>query len=172
MNKENTAGASLVELLTCVSILGVLAYAGSASLDALYRRTQLTNTSQDLHHLTQLARQSALTRQTRISLCPLNPAGECSSDWQQSLSIFTDNNGNRRLDQDDEILKTYQNHTRTQITWRGMGTQNSLHFNRQGITFVSNGTFYLQNGNLTAQLAISRLGKAKIVASANRPPPE
>lgn len=169
--ERNTTGISLIELLVGISILGVTATVGIPALKESYRKIQLTSTSQTLYSLTQHARLSALTRQTRTSLCPLSTLGECSDDWQQPLSIFTDRNGNRRLDPDDEILKTQDMPGGVEISWRGMGNNKSLHFNQQGITFVSNGTFHLRSGSQSTRLTISRLGKAKSESATSPPAP-
>jgi type IV fimbrial biogenesis protein FimT len=169
---RNSTGTTLLELLIGLGILMLTAILGIPALDNTYRKFQLTSTSKALFNLTQQARFIALTRQTRVTLCPLDSNNKCLSEWQQPISIFTDANGNRRLDAEDEILETRDTHSSVEITWRGMGNGKSLHFNRQGITFLSNGTFNLRSGSQSTRLTISRLGKATSEQNSNRPPPE
>ena len=159
--KRNSTGTSLIELLTGIGILGISASLAIPTLQDALARHQLTSTSSALYSLTHQARLSAINRQTRVSLCPLVMNGECSANWQLPISIFTDINGNRRLDPEDEILNTYESPSSVEISWRGMGNSKSLHFNRHGITFVSNGSFHLRGGNRTIRLTINRLGKIK-----------
>ncbi|WAC42999.1 GspH/FimT family pseudopilin [Pseudomonas sp. SL4(2022)] len=169
--KRNSTGTSLIELLTGIGILGISASLAIPALQDAFARHQLTSTSSALYSLTHQARLSAINRQSRVSLCPLAMTGECSANWQLPISIFTDFNGNRRLDPEDEILKTHESPSNVEISWRGMGNSKSLHFNRQGITFVSNGTLHLRSGNRTIRLTINRLGKIKAEAIAAPPTP-
>lgn len=165
MYQRNVTGLSIIALLLSLSILTMLASTAAPALASLYRKIELSSVTNSLFSLTQQARHHALSQQVRVSVCPLSAVGDCSKDWQQDISVFTDTNGNRRLDEGDVLLNTLSRSQRVQISWSGMGSGNSLHFNRQGVTFVSNGTFSLSNGDKKTQVAISRLGKPKIVTS-------
>lgn len=172
MYRRNVTGLSITDLLLSLNILTILASTAAPALASMYRRIELSSVTNSLFSLTQQARHHALSQQVRVSVCPLSAAGECSKDWQQDISVFTDTNGNRRLDEADVLLNTLSRSQRVKISWSGMGSGNSLHFNRQGVTFFSNGTFSLSNGDKKTQVAISRLGKPKIVTPQSRPYPD
>ena len=162
MPKKEMAGISIIEHLASVLIISVVGALSIPTLTAMNTEIQLSDTTQKLFSLIQLARHSALTTQTRVSLCPLLTSGRCSTNWSQALSVFTDHNGNRQLDGDDNLLHRIDIPEQVKLTWQGMGGGNSLHFNRQGITFVSNGTFTLSSNDQAKLLAISRLGKPRV----------
>jgi type IV fimbrial biogenesis protein FimT len=164
MPQRNAAGTSIAELLVSLGIVSALATIAIPAATSLYWQLELSSATNHLYNLVQLARYNALTQQTRVSVCPLSTSGNCSKIWQGSISAFTDANGNRRLDEGETLLGTYESPEPIKITWRGMGSGNNLHFNRQGITFVSNGTFTLSHSGKNMQLIISRLGKPKVVA--------
>lgn len=164
MPQRNAAGTSIAELLAALGIASAIATAGIPAITSLYWQIELSSATNSLYSLVQLARHNALTLQTRVSVCPLSPSGNCSKVWQGSITAFTDANGNRRFDEAETLLATYECPEPIKITWRGMGSGNNLHFNRQGITFVSNGTFTLNHNEKTKQLIISRLGKPKVEA--------
>lgn len=162
MPKKEMAGISIIEHLISVLIISLLGALSIPTFTAMNTHIRLSDTTQRLFSLVQTARHSALTKQTRVSLCPLLASGSCSTNWSQALSVFTDHNGNRQLDGDDNLLHRIEIPDQVELTWQGMGGGNSLHFNRQGITFVSNGTFTLTSDNQAKSLAISRLGKPRV----------
>lgn len=165
MPKRNMAGFSITELLATLSITSGLLFIGVPALCRMHERMQLSDTCQDLYGLVQFTRQQAISQQVRVTLCPLLASGDCSTDWQHELGVFTDPNGNRHLDADETLLRSITIPQKLSITWRGMGSGNSLHFSSQGVTFVSNGTFRLSIADQERQLAVSRIGKPRIVAS-------
>jgi type IV fimbrial biogenesis protein FimT len=165
MPQRNAAGTSLTELLVSLGIVSALATIAIPAVTSLYWQMELSSATNRLYNLVQLARHNALTQQTRVSVCPLSTSGDCSKIWKGNISAFTDTNGNRNFDEGDTLLNTYELPEPIKIIWRGMGSGNNLHFNRQGITFVSNGTFTLTHREKTMQLIISRLGKPKVLAA-------
>lgn len=162
MPQRNAAGFSIAELLIYLGISALLISAGIPALADLYWKIALSSTTNNLYNLVQTARHNAITQQTRVSVCPLSPSGLCQRNWQQEISAFTDTNGNRRLDKAETVLSTYISPRQIKISWKGMGDGKSLHFNRQGVTFVSNGTFHVTHNDKALHLTISRLGKPKI----------
>jgi type IV fimbrial biogenesis protein FimT len=162
MPKKEMAGISTIEHLISVLIITMLGALSAPTFTAMNTQIRISETTQRLFSLVQTARHSALTKQTRVSLCPLLTSGRCSTNWSQTLSVFADHNGNRQLDGDDNLLHSIEIPEQIELTWQGMGGGNSLHFNRQGITFVSNGTFTLRSDDQTKSLVISRLGKPRV----------
>lgn len=165
MPTRNKAGFSIAELLTTLSITSTLVLIGTPVLSRVQDRMQLSGTCQELYSLIQAARQQSISQQTRVTLCPLLANGDCSNDWQAELSVFADPNGNRHLDADEALARTMTIPHKLSITWRGMGSGNSLHFSSQGVTFVSNGTFRLSIADQERQLVVSRIGKPRVSTS-------
>ena len=165
MPTRNMAGLTVTELLASLSIVSGLVLFGIPALSRMQERMLLSGACQDLYSLIQFTRHQAVSQQNRITLCPLLASGDCSNNWQTELSAFTDPNGNRRLDADETLLRTLTIPQKLNITWRGMGSGNSLHFSSQGITFVSNGTFHLSIADQERQLVVSRIGKPRVSAS-------
>jgi len=52
-----------------------------------------------------LARSTAVTRQLGVTLCPSADHQQCGGNWSQGSMIFTDSNGDRRLNQDDILVR-------------------------------------------------------------------
>ena len=162
MNRKQSKGISLLELLTSLSISAILC-AGAIPLTNLVAKYRLSTSHSDLHLLIVKARQDALALRTRITLCVLSNDNRCQKNWQGSISAFTDANGNRMLDPQEQLLSRIDPHTEIHTRWRGMKPNNSIHFNSNGSTFVSNGTFTQCHPGLTEslKLIINRQGRSR-----------
>ncbi len=162
MNRKHSNGISLLELLTALSISAILS-AAATPIIGLVAKYRLSTSQSDLHLLVVKARQDALTLRTRITLCALSDDNRCQSNWQGSISEFTDANGNRTLDAQEQLLSRIDIPAQVHTRWRGMKPNNSIHFNSAGSTFVSNGTFTQCHPGLTEslKLIINRQGRTR-----------
>ncbi len=162
MKHPTSSGLTLIELLTTLAIISMLGLS-LPQLSIMLAKQRLASSQSELRLLVNRARLEALSRQQRITLCPLATDGRCHADWNGSLAIFGDANGNRRQDNGEPLLYQLQLDPRVQAQWRGMGPANSLHFSAQGVTFVSNGTFSLchPGHNETIRLIVNRQGRVR-----------
>lgn len=162
MNRKQSQGISLLELLTALSISATLCAAASPII-GIVAKHRLSTSQSDLHLLVVKTRQDALTLRTRITLCPLSEDNRCQNNWQGNISEFTDANGNRALDAQDQLLSRIDIPQKIQTRWRGMRPNNSIHFNSAGSTFVGNGTFTQCHPGLTEslKLIINRQGRTR-----------
>lgn len=165
MKTNQSAGYSLLELLIATAVLSVLLALAIPTVSGWRERQQLQSLQTGLFQLTSKARYFAMTGQSRVTLCSLTSQGQCQQSWTESITSFTDSNGNRRLDPGEEILSTLYLPTSFSLYWRGMLPNNSIHFSSQGVTFVSNGTMSLcpaKSGSRTGTMVISRQGRIKV----------
>jgi type IV fimbrial biogenesis protein FimT len=162
MNYKTAQGMSLIELLITLTVLAALCAAVTPSTNLLAKH-QLSAGQSDLHLLIVKARQDALTLSTRITLCALTADNHCSQNWQGTISEFTDANGNRALDAQEQLLSSIDIHPKILTRWQGMRPKNSIHFSSTGSTFVSNGTFTQCHPALTEslKLIINRQGRTR-----------
>jgi len=165
MKTKQHAGYGLLELLIALAILGLLLAVAMPAVSGWRERQRIQALQTGLFQLTSKARYFAMTGQSRVTLCSLTPQGQCQQSWTESVSSFTDGNGNRRLDPGEEILSTLYLPSGFSLYWRGMLPNNSIHFSSQGVTFVSNGTMSIcptKSGSRTGTLVISRQGRIKV----------
>jgi type IV fimbrial biogenesis protein FimT len=162
MNCKTAQGISLIELLTTLAVISSLC-AAATPITLLLAKYQLNASQSDLHLLIVKARQDALTLRTRITLCALTADNHCSHNWQGKISEFSDANGNRALDAQEQVLNSIEIPPQILTSWQGMLPKNSIHFSSTGGTFVSNGTFTQCHLGLTEnlQLIISRQGRTR-----------
>lgn len=162
MNLKITYGLSLIELLTVLAITS-MATLGATHIHEVHNKQRLDNSQSSLSLLIRRARHDALILQTRITLCALSEVGACKPDWSGPLSVFTDHNGNRKLDSNELEISRIDLHPNVLVSWKGMKPNNSIHFSPGGVTFVSNGTFTLchPRHHEAVKLIINKQGRPK-----------
>jgi len=98
-------GFTLIETLITIAILISLTSIAIPSFADFLVRIRVNNEVSALHRLLLLTRNHAVNQERFVTLCPLRRSGECSSDWHEELSVFYDDNKNKKLDDfSDEIL--------------------------------------------------------------------
>lgn len=163
MKHKTTSGVTLIELMITITVISILVLL-IPQLPAMLIKQRLHSNQNELRLLINRARLEALTRQQRITLCPLTSDNLCQPDWTGELAIFVDTNGNRRREEGELLLSKIQLQPTTVIRWSGMGRANSLHFSKQGVTFISNGTFNLCHPDYaeTYRIIVNRQGRTRV----------
>ncbi|KPQ01843.1 GspH/FimT family pseudopilin [Marinobacter sp. HL-58] len=90
-------GFTLVELIVCLALLTIFLFATTASYNTLVARHAGETQIKALARLFHSARSEAIRSAQIITICPLDENRVCSSDWNRTISIFTDPNNLKRL---------------------------------------------------------------------------
>ncbi|SEK29983.1 type IV fimbrial biogenesis protein FimT/type IV fimbrial biogenesis protein FimU [Colwellia chukchiensis] len=83
-------GFTITELLIGIAIVGLLVAIASPSLNQFIVQSRVDNEVSEIHRLLLAARNSAINSGKNVTVCPLKGT-TCSTDWQQELSVFTNN---------------------------------------------------------------------------------
>ena len=94
IHSEN-AGFTLLEMLITVAILVILLTFSTASFRGIVTGGQVDSASDDLLHLFQYARTTAITNKTTVKVCNYTKSGDsyvCNSttDWAGDIIVFVD----------------------------------------------------------------------------------
>jgi len=117
-SRSSKAGFTLIELLMAIAISIILGLLSLRSFDYLDKTRQDTELRR-LYQLAQLARSTAINQQKVITLCGTVDGYECTKDWQGAeVLIFHDQNKNRRLDDEEYLLKKMATGDAV-VHWRG-----------------------------------------------------
>lgn len=100
-------GVTLIELMTTVAILAILASVAVPSFNEAILSNRLTSYANTFVTDAQLARSEALKRNTQVRLCRSDDGTSCasSSGWQQGWIIFQDSNGNAAVDTGEAVIR-------------------------------------------------------------------
>jgi len=99
------SGFTLIELMISISILSILTAIAYPNLNAFLSQMRVDNEISVLHRLLFSARNAAINNALPVTVCPLNDLNQCTTQWQNEISVFIDLNKNNTYDPtNNEIL--------------------------------------------------------------------
>lgn len=157
-------GFTIIELMITVLILGIIFSAGIPKLNQFYERHVALSTSQQFRKYLHMTRAYALENESSHTLCSLVNK-KCHSDWNSSLSIFTDRNKNAVLDENEVVILTSDNLGLHGSWMKKKPQQAFVRFNESGHAFGSATTFlycpYSKQNQYARQVIISFQGRIR-----------
>jgi type IV fimbrial biogenesis protein FimT len=159
--RSTAAGLSLLELLLTLIIMSILAATAVPGLKALLGNSAGELTMRRLAQAIEIGRIAAITSSSLVTLCRSSSGQECGGQWHEGVLVFTDANGNRKIEQQDRIIRhiTFPD-LAGELSWRAFQNRQYLQITALGFTRYQNGNFtYCPNdGNQThiRQLIINR----------------
>jgi type IV fimbrial biogenesis protein FimT len=137
-------GFTLLELMVSASIISILLSIAIPSFNNFIIEMRVDNEISQLYRLLFIARNAAINNDHNVTVCPLNTSSQCSSNWQQELSVFIDLNENKTYEpnSNEQLLKIKAAIVKTDKLHYGMG-RNSIVYAPTGRLsgWGQNGTF-------------------------------
>lgn len=155
-------GFSLLELLAVVAILAIIALAALPNQFEVSQKTSAKQALQQIWQLLKYSREQSIYTQEAVTLCPLNAAGQCVSQWALSLTSFIDSNNNAALDKGEQRLRHGNSHEAlATIVWRN--NDRFIRFNPNGFvnSFGSINFCPKTDNPYSFSLIISRSGRVR-----------
>ena len=111
-------GFTLLELLVTLTIAALLLTAGVPSLQQFTQRQHMKAAVGSLHNDLLLARSEAVVRNLEVVACPGAPRDGCTdlSDWSRGWIVFGDENGDRRRQGSETVLRHGQGFEHVRIS--------------------------------------------------------
>ena len=138
---NESKGFTLLELLTSISILMILVTLGLPALENFTVKMRVDREISQLYRMLLMTRNTAINSGQKTIICPLDNNSQCTTQWQNKLSIFIDINNNKILDNNEKVIsirsainsgdKLVYGIGRTKITFKPTGHLSGL----------ANGTF-------------------------------
>lgn len=159
---------TLIELLFAVGIVALLALGASATFSMLSTQ-HLNNTTEQLMHFVQTARQLAMSHRKPTIICPTSTHTRCAKRWAANAIAFIDQDKDGTLSDGDHILVHYRPTSQSiSIDWRAFGRRATIAFTHEGYTAHQNGRFYLcmRNGDKAEerQILLHKSGRTRRAA--------
>lgn len=155
-------GFSLTELLIVLAIMGSLFVAGMPSMGRLLDSVRTTNAEGLLTSNLQLARNAAITHNTRTLLCPSDDGRRCSEgeDWQRGWLIAQDANHDGQPDANVPLIVVQ--------SALAPGTRIITSARRDHVTFQPTGSAGGSNVRFTICRARGAIARSVVVANSGR----
>ena len=160
------AGLTLLELLVTLSILALLLSVALPGFSEIVEQKRIDISARQLQQSIELARTAAITKNGLVTLCRSRDGQTCGGRWQEGILIFVDYDGDRRIDDDDLVVRYVEFHEFDgSLTWRAFQNRQYLQITPLGFTNYQNGNFTLcpPNGDrrYARQLIITRTGRVR-----------
>lgn len=111
MNPRNQTGFTLYELLTTMTIIGVVLAIGVPNMASFRQSSRITSTANDLHSSFHLARSEAARAKTSITICAsadsMAAIPTCGGELEAGWIVFEDRDGDIVVDAGEPILRRF-----------------------------------------------------------------
>ena len=163
---RNLRGFTLVDLLTTMSVLMIIACIGIPNMTGWLHSQAQSTVFNTLHHLCALARTRAIKDNNYMTVCASDDLTKCGGLWNKTVIVFSDSNKNEQVDNNDVLYKAITLPGTTPcIEWNSGARRQHLQFKPSGATNGTAGHFKFCNPtNLAIQkkLVVSFNGRTSI----------
>jgi type IV fimbrial biogenesis protein FimT len=163
MIKED--GFSLIEVIVTMAIAAIVLTLGVPSFQSFIQNNRQSTAISELATSLQLARNSAISRRVRVTVCKSADGLSCTadgnaSDWSQGWIVFADPNNRDTVDVGEDILRAHGALDGTARISGNRAVVNRIAFKPQGLADGSVGTLtYCDNrGDASASALIISFG--------------
>ncbi|MBT3531839.1 MAG: type II transport protein [Gammaproteobacteria bacterium] len=165
-------GFTLLEALITILILIILGSISLPGFKNMIEKHRNELTMRKMLTAIEFAKSSAITRSTLVTICRSNDGLQCSGEWRDGVIVFSDENGNREIDDDDFLIQYFRfDGFEGEIMWRAFQNRQYLQITKLGFTRYQNGNFTFcpkeVNPALANQLIINRTARVRIAGDTN-----
>ena len=162
-SRPGNSGFTLVESMITVSTMLLLTGMAIGTL-SVYRNFETVSDINDLLTDLYYSRTEALKRNSTITLCRSNDGLTCirNTDWENGWIIFTDQNRNRVVDGNDEILRTSSGLEHGGSLTLGSGYYYYIMFANTGVAYPRNTFKVCRPGGEPRAIILYATGRARI----------
>ncbi len=163
--RKRLAGFTLIELVATTAVLAILSGIALPSMSQLLEHSRTSAAVESLTTHMQLARMAAISRNRRAVLCPSSDGHNCDigTDWSMGWMVFVDDDGNRRPDAHDDVLRVEQVPTSQHLRVFSTVGRRQLRYLPNGTSSGSNLTLKICNdhGELLAKVIVNNVGRPR-----------
>lgn len=161
-NNSNIKAFTLIELIVSISITSILAAIAIPNFSEFIVQLRVDNEISSLHRMLLITRNSAINSGQKAIICPLDDTQQCTTQWQNELSVFIDVNDNKKFDANENIISIRAEINTNDKLVYGKG-RNKITFKPTGqLSGLANGTFRycpLMYENYSRGIVVARSGR-------------
>jgi len=127
------SGLTLIELVSAMSIVAILAVSGTPIFMQLIARHKANSISTAIYQQLQFARNTAMNRGYKVTLCGSKDGKHCTNRSILKILVFKDEDNNHQLDKSDLVIQAID------LDLKGQQLKFKAALNRNHIEFDGNG---------------------------------
>ena len=163
--RRRDAGFTLIELTITTAVLAICAGVALPSFAGFMEHQRTSAATSSLMSHMGLARMAAISRNQRAVLCPSSDGASCEAgtDWSQGWMLFLDEDGNRKPDGSDEILRVDLEPTSRHLRVVSTVGRQQLRYLPDGRSAGTNLTISICNkgGELLGKVIVNNMGRPR-----------
>lgn len=157
---------TLMELMIAVAVMILLVATALPAFNGLRQEQMVRGAQHEFLATLHLAKQAAVARNRRVSLCPSAGGRGClgSGSWHRGWLVFVDRNGDRSPDPGETVLSRKQGLAKA-LTLTSSRYRRVITFQPTGTAGGSNATFTVctpGKDRRAASVVLSRLGRIRL----------
>lgn len=159
----NQSGVTLVELMICLAIIGIICCVALPLTPKLYKQNQSQVIEDQIRYAIRLAKMQAIIRGERLILTHRND----TLDWSSGMALYVEKSSHKKLPEHGQLLHEWQwPKSLVSVEWKGFQSKNYLRFEPELSHSAINGVFYIAVGNEPLKkLVINRIGRVSLALS-------
>ncbi|MBX9754257.1 MAG: GspH/FimT family pseudopilin [Pseudomonadaceae bacterium] len=155
-------GHTLLELIVCLLICGILLSVAAPPLGAALQSNQQTQLLNQLVGTLNYARGSAVLDRNTVAICSGRTHCLSTTNWSNQLLIFNDQNQNGQMEAEERLLRTEVISENYIWNWSNLRHRSYLQFEQNGSPRALNGTLTLcRAGQPLKQIVINVTGRMR-----------
>ena len=161
------AGLTLLEILLALGMLGVLLSVALTDMSDWTQAVRARQITRSLATQVALARSTAAAQQQSVSLCPTLDQLGCGGSWSRGSMVFSDRNGDRRVNQDDIVIRVQGPLPAGEtLRWRAFQSRPYLQIEASGFMRHQSGNFTWcpasRDVRFARQLVVNATGRVRM----------
>jgi len=165
MYLRNASGFTLVELLTTLAISTLIIAFAVPSVDGLINSANRKTVTSEIVAALNLARNTAIVKQTTVTVCGLDADGKCAAGWPEPIIAFVDPARQHQLTDEAQIVYVIPENKRGRLTVRS-GIHRHFQFSSRGWSRGTLGHFVWcpesGDNSLATQIRINMGGRPQV----------
>ncbi len=155
-------GHTLLELLICLLISGILLSIAAPPLSSALQSNQQTQLLNQLVATLNYARGTAVLDRNTVAICSGLTHCLNTTNWSNQLLIFNDRNQNGQMETEEQLLRTEVISENYTWNWFNLRHRSYLQFEQNGSPRALNGTLTLcRAGQPLTQIVINVTGRVR-----------
>ncbi len=164
------SGYTLIEILVSLAIVAIMAGMAASPLASIIESTRLENRISDLLTTMHLARSEAVTRNSRVTICKINPSASTTAcdtgvGWDSGWIVFVDSDADGVADSGETVLQTYMGMGSNITVTPTTGFANFISYRPSGSSTTNGEVNICVNNNVAIAIIVNATGRPRSTGS-------